>query len=100
MRGSEARALWLLGEIAMRHDPPEVAQVEAHYQQSLALAEELGMRPLQAHCHLGLGTLYTKTGQRAQARAALSTAIDLYRAMAMLFWLPQAEVALARVEGQ
>jgi tetratricopeptide (TPR) repeat protein len=100
MRGSEARALWLLGEIAMRHDPPEVAQAEAHYQQSLALAEELGMRPLQAHCHLGLGTLYTKTGQREQARADLSTALDLYRAMEMLFWIPQAEVALAQVEGQ
>jgi tetratricopeptide (TPR) repeat protein len=100
MRGSEARALWLLGEIARRHDPPDVAQAEAYYQQSLALAEELGMRPLQAHCHLGLGTLYTQTGQRVQARAALSTAIDLYRAMAMLFWLPQAEVVLAQVEGQ
>jgi hypothetical protein len=84
----------------MRHDPPEVAQAEAHYQQSLALAEELGMRPLQAHCHLGLGTLYTKTGQREQARADLSTALDLYRAMEMLFWIPQAEVALAQVEGQ
>jgi|RhiMetdeSRZDD1v2_1073273.scaffolds.fasta_scaffold51791_2 class 3 adenylate cyclase/tetratricopeptide (TPR) repeat protein len=100
MRGSEARALWLLGEIAMHHDPLDVSQTEAYYQQSLALAEELGMRPLQAHCHLGLGTLYTKTGQRAQARVDLSTAIDLYRAMEMLFWLPQAEVALAQVDGQ
>jgi tetratricopeptide (TPR) repeat protein len=100
MRGSEARALWLLGEIAMHHDPPDVAQAEAHYQQSLALAEDLGMRPLQAHCHLGLGTLYTRTGQQEQAHANLSTAIELYRAMAMLFWLPQAEVALAQVEGQ
>jgi len=100
MRGSEARALWLLGEIAMRHDPPEVAQAEAHYQQSLALAKELGMRPLQAHCYLGLGTLYTKTSQRVQARADLATALDLYRAMEMLFWIPQAEVALVQVEGQ
>ena len=58
------------------------------------------MRPLQAHCHLGLGTLYTKTGQREQTRADLSTALDLYRAMEMLFWIPQAEVALAQVEGQ
>ena len=58
------------------------------------------MRPLQAHCHFGLGTLYTKMGQREQACAALSTAIELYRAMAMTFWLPQAEAALAQVEGQ
>ena len=96
-RGLEARALWLLGEIAMHRDPPDVAPAEAHYQQALALAEELGMRPLQAHCHLGLGTLYATTGQREQARAALSTAIALYRAMDMIFWLPQAEAALAQV---
>jgi hypothetical protein len=37
-------------------------------------------------------------GQREQAHAALSTAIDLYRAMEMTFWLPQAEAMLARVK--
>jgi hypothetical protein len=58
------------------------------------------MRPLQAHCHLGLGTLYATTGQRKQARAALTTAIDLYRAMDMTLWLPQAEATLAKAEGQ
>jgi len=56
------------------------------------------MRPLVAHCHLGLGTLYAKTGQREPACAALATAIEMYRAMAMTLWLPQAEVALAQVE--
>ena len=56
------------------------------------------MRPLVAHCHLGLGTLSARTGQREQARAELSTAIAMYRAMEMTFWLPQAEVALAQVE--
>jgi hypothetical protein len=66
----------------------------------LSLAEELGMRPLQAHCHLGLGTLYATTGQREQARTALSTAIDLYRTMDMTLWLPQAEAALAQTEGR
>jgi hypothetical protein len=74
-------------------------QAEAHYQQALALAEELGMRPLVAHCHLSLGRLYHQTGRGAQARAALSAAIALYRAMDMTFWLPQAEAALAQVEG-
>jgi len=58
------------------------------------------MRPLQAHCHRGLGTLYATIGQQAQARAELSTAINLYRAMEMSFWLPEAEVALAQVEGR
>jgi len=64
----------------------------------MALAEELGMRPLLAHCHLGLGSLYAKTGHPEPAHAELAAAITLYRAMDMTFWLPQAEVALAQVE--
>jgi tetratricopeptide (TPR) repeat protein len=96
-RGYQAYALRLLGDIAALHKPPEVEQVEARYQQALALVEELGMRPLQAHCHLSLGTLYVKIGQREQARTELSTAIELYRDMDMTFWLPQAEAALVQV---
>ena len=97
-RGYQAHAYRLLGEVARHRDTPDVDQAVAHYQQALTLAEELGMRPLQAHCHHGLGTLYATSGQREQARTALSTAIDLYRAMDMTFWLPQAEAALAQVE--
>jgi tetratricopeptide (TPR) repeat protein len=99
-RGHEAWALRLLGEVAAHQAPPEIEPAAHHYRQALALAEELGMRPLVAHCHLGLGTLYTTTDQWQQARAALTTAIDLYRAMDMTFWLPQAKVALAQVEGE
>ena len=99
-RGHQADALRLLGDIAARCEPPESASAEAHYHQALTLAEELGMRPLQAHCHRGLGTLYATIGQQEQAHTALSTAIDMYRAMDMTFWLPQAEAALAQVEGQ
>jgi tetratricopeptide (TPR) repeat protein len=98
-RGHEAYALRLLGEFHARHTLPEVEAAATHYRQALALAKELGMRPLQAHCHLGLGMLYFKTGQREQARAELSMAIGLYRAMDMHFWLPQAEAALAQVGG-
>jgi tetratricopeptide (TPR) repeat protein len=98
MRGWEAWARWLLGEIAMHRDPPDVVSAAAHYQQALVLAEELGMRPLAAHCHLGLGTLSATTGRQEQARAALATAMALYRAMDMTFWLPQAEAALAQVD--
>ena len=97
-RGNEAYALRLLGDIAARREPPDVAQAEAHYPQALALAGELGMRPLQAHCHHSLGTLYSQTGRDALARTAFSTAIELYRAMDMTFWLPAAESALAQVE--
>ena len=99
-RGREAYALRLLGDIATHRDPPAVEEADASYRQALALAEELGMRPLQAHCHRGLGMLYATTGQREQARTELATAIEMYRAMDMTFWLPQAEAALAQVEGR
>ena len=99
-QGYEAYALRLLGVIAAHGDPPEIPQAAAYYQQALALAEELGMRPLQAHCHRDLGTLYATTGHLVQARAALATAIECYRAMDMTFWLPQTEAALAQVEGR
>jgi tetratricopeptide (TPR) repeat protein len=99
VRGWEAHVLCILGNVARHREPPESTQAEAHYRQALALAGELGMRPLQAHCHRGLGTLYAATGQREQARTALSTAIEMYRAMDMTFWLPETEAALAQVEG-
>jgi tetratricopeptide (TPR) repeat protein len=98
-RGNQAWALWLLGESMARQAPSEVEPAAGHYRQALALAEELGMRPLQAHCHHGLGTLYARQGQQEQACTALSTAIGLYRAMDMRFWLPQTEVTLREVAG-
>jgi tetratricopeptide (TPR) repeat protein len=91
-RGHEVLALHQLGVVHAYADPPDAEQARA-------LAEELGMRPLVAHCHRGLGTLYATIGQREQARAGLAAAIDLYRAMDMTFWLPQTEAALAQVEG-
>ena len=96
-RGFQAYALHLVGESAAQYERPNVDEVKANYYQALALAEELGMRPLQAHCHRGLGTLYGMSGQREQAHAELSTAIEMYQTMEMTFWLPQAEVALAQV---
>jgi tetratricopeptide (TPR) repeat protein len=98
--GYQAHAYRLLGEGAIHCDPPDVDQATTHYRQALALAEELSMRPLQAHCHLGLGTRYAKTGQWEQAHAELSAAIGLYRAVEMTLWLPQTEAALAQLEGQ
>jgi tetratricopeptide (TPR) repeat protein len=99
-RANEALALHQLGVVHTHADPPDDTQAEAHYRKALALAEELGMRPLMAHCHRGLGTLYAKTGQREQTRAELSIAIEFYRSMEMTFWLPQTETALAQVEGR
>jgi class 3 adenylate cyclase/tetratricopeptide (TPR) repeat protein len=99
-RSNEAYALRLLGDIAAQCTPPDVDAAAPHYRQALALAKELGMRPLQAHSHRGLGRLYAATGQREQARRELTTAIELYRAMDMTFWLPETETALAKVAGR
>jgi tetratricopeptide (TPR) repeat protein len=98
--GDEALTLYQLGVVHAHAAPPEVEEAAIHYQQALTLAEELGMRPLQAHCRRGLGTLYAATGQREHARTALSTAIEMYRAMDMTFWLPQTAAALAQMEGR
>jgi len=98
-RGNEAYTLRLFGEIAARREPSDRDQVEAYYRQALVLAEELGMRPFVAHCHLGLGKLYSQSGRRAEARAELSAAVELYRAMEMTFWLPQAEMALEQLKS-
>jgi tetratricopeptide (TPR) repeat protein len=95
--GYQAHASRLLGEVAAQREPPEAELAEASYRQALALAGELGMRPLLAHCHRGLGTLYGRMGRIEPARAELTAAIELYRVMDMTFWLPQAEAALAQV---
>jgi tetratricopeptide (TPR) repeat protein len=96
-RGYEAWALRLLGEIASHHARPDVATAAAHYGAAMTLASELEMRPLVAHCHCGLGTLYATTGQREQARTELSTAMEMYTSMEMTFWLPQAKATLAQM---
>jgi tetratricopeptide (TPR) repeat protein len=93
-RGSEAWALRLLGDIASRRDLREVETAEGHYRAALALAAELGMRPLAAHCHLGLGTLYRRTAQRELARDHLTIATTMYRGMDMSLWLQKAEADL------
>jgi tetratricopeptide (TPR) repeat protein len=99
-RGHEAWTHRLLAEIHAHQASAEATPAEAAYRQALALAEDLGMRPLQAHCHRGLGMLYTKIGQWEPARTALSTAIAMYQSMEMTFWLPETEAALAQVEGR
>jgi class 3 adenylate cyclase/tetratricopeptide (TPR) repeat protein len=91
--GTHAYALRLVGEIAAKRDP-ERDRAQAHYSQALALADELEMRPLVAHCHLGLGKLYRRTGKREQAQEHLTTATTMYREMGMTYWLEKAEAEL------
>jgi tetratricopeptide (TPR) repeat protein len=98
-RGPQAYALCLLGNIAVRLEPAQIELAAIHYQQARAVAEELGMRPLVAHCHLGLGKLYRRTGKREQAQEHLTIATTMYREMGMTYWLEQAEPELARASG-
>jgi tetratricopeptide (TPR) repeat protein len=90
-RGYEAYALRLLAELAARAGPAVLRAAEARYNEALVLATELGMRPLVAHCHLGLGKLYGRTGQETKAKEHLTTATTMYRGMGMGLWLAQAE---------
>jgi tetratricopeptide (TPR) repeat protein len=92
--GFAAYALHLLGNIATHPDRFDAESGEAYYRQALALADELGMRPLAAHCHLGLSKLYRRTGKQQEAQKYLSTATTMYREMDMRFWLEQAEAEL------
>jgi len=90
-RGHEAHAVRLLASIEVEREAPALDRAEEGYRKALALAEQLGMRPLQAHCHLGLGRLHRRTGNAEAAAAEVAAARDLYRAMDMTFWLHEAE---------
>ena len=85
--GYAAHALHLLGDIATHLDAFDAASGDTHYRQALTLAEPRGMRPLVAHCHLGLGKLYLRTGEREKAQEHLTTAATMYREMDMAYWL-------------
>jgi tetratricopeptide (TPR) repeat protein len=96
-RGHEAWTLKLLGDITLLQNLPDAETAEAYYRQALALSEQLGMRPLQAHCRVGLGKAYVKRRSLAQACAEVAAALELYRSMEMIFWAEQAESAVANV---
>jgi tetratricopeptide (TPR) repeat protein len=89
--GFAAHALHLLGDIASHPDRLDAERGEGHYHQALALAQPRSMRPLVAHCNLGLGKLSQRTGKRDQARKHVTTAATMYREMDMRFWLEKAE---------
>ncbi len=93
-RGGETRALRLLGDIWAHPERLDVERSERSFHQALALAEELGIRPQTARCHLGLGKLYRRTGKHEQATEHLTTATTMYREMDMTFWLEKAEAEL------
>ena len=96
-RGHEVWALKLLGDVALSHNPPKTHQAESYYRHASALSLELGMRPLQAHCHVGLGKVFAAVGAPEQVRAEINAAIDLYRSMEMNLWLGRANAAVSSI---
>ena len=96
--GIAAYARHLLGDIATHPDRFDAERGEAHYRQALALAEPRGMRPLVAHCHLGLGKLYRRTDKRERAQEHLTTATTMYREMDMRFYLEQAQAEVKELQ--
>jgi predicted ATPase/class 3 adenylate cyclase len=93
-RHGEADALRILGEVHARANPAEAGQAEASYRDALAIAEQIGTRPLAARCHLGLGRLYRAIGQSESAQHHLATAATMFRDMNMRSWLTQAQAAM------
>jgi hypothetical protein len=85
--GFTAHGLRLLGDLATHPDEFDAESGEAHYRQALALAQLHGMRPLVAHCRLGLGKLYDRIGQLERAQENMTAATTLFREMDMHFWL-------------
>jgi class 3 adenylate cyclase/tetratricopeptide (TPR) repeat protein len=94
-RGFEGMAWRELGDALAAGDRPDIARAEACYRHALMIADDLGMRPLQAHTHLSLGRLYRRAGRPHEARAELNVALDLYLSMEMRHWVPEAEAELA-----
>ena len=98
-RGFEADTLHVLGEIQARHEPPGGPGAEESYRGALALADDLGARPLAARCHLGLGRLYRQAGRGRAAEGHLLTARTMLADMEMPVWLEQADAELGRLAG-
>ncbi len=97
-RANQAWALQVLGEIAASQDSADFESAATSCERARALAEELGLRPLLARCHLDLGRLYARMGRRQQAEESLSVARAMFHEMDMRFWLEQAQSALEKLD--
>ena len=93
-RGIESRALCLTADVAAASG---AENAEGYYRESLALADPRGMRPLVAHCHLGLGKLHRRRSDRERAQEHLTTAMTMYREMKMTYWQEQAAAEMRQL---
>jgi tetratricopeptide (TPR) repeat protein len=96
--GFAAHGLHLLGDVATYPGRFDAEAGETHYRKALALAEPRGMRPLVAHCHLGLGALFRRTGKRRRSREHLAKATTMCRDMDMRFCQEQVEAEMRQLQ--
>jgi len=92
-RANEAVAFRVLADIIARGDQFDAQTALQHYEASLTLARQIGMRPLIAHLHAGLGTLYGRAGNREVAAEQVGIAATMYRELGMSGWLERLEQA-------
>jgi class 3 adenylate cyclase/tetratricopeptide (TPR) repeat protein len=92
-RANEALALRVLADIMARGSWSDADAALQQYEASLALAVQIGMRPLIAHLHAGFGRLYMRTGNREQAAEQRALAASMYRELGMNGWLERLEQA-------
>jgi class 3 adenylate cyclase/tetratricopeptide (TPR) repeat protein len=92
--GLEAWALRLAAEVATQHEALDVPRAAELYHQAMQKADNLGLRPLTARCHLGLGSLYRRAGKDQDAHANLGSAVALFREMQMRLWIDRVEAEL------
>jgi tetratricopeptide (TPR) repeat protein len=91
-RGNQVYALRLLGVVASERQPVDLGGASRHYEEALALATALGMRPLLARCRLGLGRLARRAGEFGVARRHLDAAAALLHEMGMTYWLERVDL--------
>ena len=99
-RGHKGQVAWVhrvLGEIARLYPSLLLDSADHHYCEALRRAEDLGMRPLVAHCHLGLGKMHRRDGKREWAQEQLTIATAMYRDMDMTYWLEQVTAEMHRL---
>jgi tetratricopeptide (TPR) repeat protein len=94
--GHRAYALRLIGDVLAR-SVATASEAEVSYHEALRLAQQLGMRPLEAHCHLGLSALHRRRGDAKEAAARLQDAAGLFEAMNMRFWMGRTQPLVAEV---
>jgi class 3 adenylate cyclase/tetratricopeptide (TPR) repeat protein len=96
----EAFANRIIGDLASRREPVDAAKAAEHLQRAMLLAEERGMRPLMARCHLDLARFHRRAERPDKAAGHVTTAAAMFREMRMPLWVEQAEVEMRESAGR